>query len=246
MIERLLQLSIRFRWAVVGLTLLVAAFGVTQLLKVPIDAVPDITNKQVQINTTAPALGPLDMERLVTFPVETAMAGIPGLESTRSISRNGFSQVTAIFEENVDLYFARQQVAERLHGLPEVRLDPGLREIDVGLLSGKVRREIEAEFPDYLAALRADPWNARRPGGESMAEVLVRVGLALDDLVARHPGEEVVIFSHGGAIRAAVAHALAMDAERALHISVFNLSLTRLERLPEGWRVSCVNEMPGV
>ena len=67
-------------------TLIVAAFGAAQLLKLPIDAVPDITNKQVQINTVAPALGPLDMERLVTFPVETAMAGIPGLESSRSIS----------------------------------------------------------------------------------------------------------------------------------------------------------------
>jgi cobalt-zinc-cadmium resistance protein CzcA len=91
MIEKLLDSAIRFRWGVVILTLIVSAFGASQLLKLPIDAVPDITNKQVQINTVAPNLGPLDMERLVTFPVETAMAGIPGLESSRSISRNGFS-----------------------------------------------------------------------------------------------------------------------------------------------------------
>jgi Cu/Ag efflux pump CusA len=94
MLDRLLDASVRFRWVVIALTLLVAAYGAYQLFRLPIDAVPDITNKQVQINTQAPALGPLDMERLVTFPVETAMAGIPGLESTRSISRNGFSQVT--------------------------------------------------------------------------------------------------------------------------------------------------------
>jgi cobalt-zinc-cadmium resistance protein CzcA len=99
MIEKLLDAAIRFRWGVVIATLIVAAFGAAQLLKLPIDAVPDITNKQVQINTVAPALGPLDMERLVTFPVETAMAGIPGLESSRSISRNGFSQVTVVFED---------------------------------------------------------------------------------------------------------------------------------------------------
>ena len=79
MIEKLLDAAIRFRWAVVILTLIVSAYGVFQLMKLPIDAVPDITNKQVQINTVAPNLGPLDMERLVTFPVETAMAGIPGL-----------------------------------------------------------------------------------------------------------------------------------------------------------------------
>ena len=114
MIEKLLDAAIRFRWGVVVVTLIIAAFGAAQLLKLPIDAVPDITNKQVQVNTVAPALGPLDMERLVTFPVETAMAGIPGLESSRSISRNGFSQVTVVFDEGVDLYFARQQVAERL------------------------------------------------------------------------------------------------------------------------------------
>ena len=114
MIDKLLDASIRFRWGVVVATLIVAAFGAFQLLKLPIDAVPDITNKQVQINTVEPNIGPLDIERLVTFPIETAMAGIPGLQSSRSISRNGFSQVTVVFDEGVDLYFARQQVAERL------------------------------------------------------------------------------------------------------------------------------------
>ncbi|OYW46382.1 MAG: CusA/CzcA family heavy metal efflux RND transporter [Sphingomonadales bacterium 32-68-7] len=136
MLDRLLDAAIRFRWAVIALTLLVAAYGAFQLLRLPIDAVPDITNKQVQINTQAPALGPLDMERLVTFPVETAMAGIPGLESTRSISRNGFSQVTVIFEDNLDIFFARQQVAERLNqareSLPE-GVEPQMGPLSTGL-----------------------------------------------------------------------------------------------------------------
>ena len=114
MIDRLLDASIRFRWAVLVLTALVAIYGAFQLLRLPIDAVPDITNKQVQVNVAAPQFSPLDMERLVTFPMETALAGIPGLDHTRSIARNGFTQVTAVFDEDVDLYFARQQVAERL------------------------------------------------------------------------------------------------------------------------------------
>ena len=79
-----------------------------------------------------------------------------------------------------------------------------------------------------------------------MAEVLVRVGATLDALVAEHAGQDVVIVSHGGAIRAAVAHALRLDADQALHLSVQNLSLTRLDRVPEGWRVGCVNELPGL
>ena len=100
---------------------------------------PDITNKQVQINTIAPALSPVEIEKQVTFPIETALAGAPGLESTRSLSRNGFSQVTAIFTERTDIYFARQQIGERLteirsrlpHGI-EPRIGPistGLGEI---------------------------------------------------------------------------------------------------------------------
>ena len=75
---------------------------------------PDITNKQVQINTIAPALSPVEIEKQVTFPIETALAGAPGLESTRSLSRNGFSQITAVFSERTDIYFARQQIGERL------------------------------------------------------------------------------------------------------------------------------------
>jgi len=106
--------AVRFRWAVVLVAALVACYGLFQLARLPIDAVPDITNRQVQVNTVAPALAPGQIERQVTYPLETALAGIPGLTGTRSLSRNGFSQVTAIFTDATDLYFARQQVAERL------------------------------------------------------------------------------------------------------------------------------------
>jgi len=114
MIARLIALSVRARWTVLFLFLAVAALGTWQLFQLPIDAVPDITSNQVQINTVDPRLSPEEIEKLVTYPVEISLAGIPGLETTRSISRNGFSQVTAIFSESTDLYFARQQVGERL------------------------------------------------------------------------------------------------------------------------------------
>jgi cobalt-zinc-cadmium resistance protein CzcA len=114
MISRVLALSIQHRWVVVLLSLGAVALGLWSLIRLPIDAVPDITNKQVQVNTTAPALSPIEIEKQVTFRIETALAGIPGLDGTRSISRNGFSQVTAVFSEKTDIYFARQQVGERL------------------------------------------------------------------------------------------------------------------------------------
>ncbi len=115
MIAGLISLSIRARWAIVATVLVIAGFGAWQMTRLPIDAVPDITNNQVQINSVDPGLSPVEMEKRVTFPIENSLAGIPGLVSTRSISRNGFSQVTAIFTDATDLYFARQQVAERLN-----------------------------------------------------------------------------------------------------------------------------------
>ncbi|HAY05057.1 MAG TPA: CusA/CzcA family heavy metal efflux RND transporter [Hyphomonas sp.] len=136
MFKSLIEASVQFRWFVVLITLMVAGFGLSELLRLPIDAVPDITNRQVQINTVAPALAPEQMERQVTFPLETAMAGIPGLESTRSLTRNGFSQVTVIFTDQTDIYFARQQVSERMtqarESLPE-GVEPALSPITTGL-----------------------------------------------------------------------------------------------------------------
>ncbi len=114
MISRIVTFAVTRRWLVLFATLLAALVGAVALTRLPIDAVPDITNVQVQINMSAPALSPTDVERQVTFPVETALAGIPGLESTRSLTRHGFAQVTAVFTDKTDIYFARQQVAERL------------------------------------------------------------------------------------------------------------------------------------
>ncbi|MBO9547574.1 CusA/CzcA family heavy metal efflux RND transporter [Caulobacter sp.] len=129
MLNRLIDLSVRFRWIVVLLAVALFAFGLQQLSRLPIDAVPDITNRQVQINTVAPALGPEEVERQVTFPLETALAGTPGLVETRSLSRHGFSQITAVFTEETDLYFARTLVNERLQAarasLPD-GLEPGM------------------------------------------------------------------------------------------------------------------------
>src|SRR5688572_23537487 len=110
MLERILKFSIEHRWLVVMLTVLAAAVGAWSLQRLPIDAVPDITNNQVQINSVYAALSPTEIETQVTYPVETALAGIPGLQYTRSISRNAFSQVTAVFDDDVDIYFARNQV----------------------------------------------------------------------------------------------------------------------------------------
>ena len=107
MLTRVLTFSIQHRLLVVLLVVGAAAVGAFSLRRLPIDAVPDITNNQVQVNTACPALSPEDVEKQITFPIETALAGIQGLQSTRSLSRNGFSQVTAIFEDDVDIYFAR-------------------------------------------------------------------------------------------------------------------------------------------
>jgi cobalt-zinc-cadmium resistance protein CzcA len=125
MLESILHFSVKNRLFVLIITALVAAFGAYLLKMLPIDAVPDITNNQVQINAVAPALSPFEVEKQVTFTMENALAGIPGLQSTRSLSRNGFAQVTAIFNDDVSVYFARQQVSERL-GEAKESLPPGV------------------------------------------------------------------------------------------------------------------------
>ena len=183
MIDRLLDASIRFRWAVIGLTILIAIYGAFQLFRLPIDAVPDITNKQVQVNVSAPQFSPLDMERLVTFPVETALAGIPGLDYSRSISRNGFAQITAVFDEDVDLYFARQQVSERLaqasESLPD-GIQPQMGPVSTGL------GEVLMWSVDYMPTATAkNPKIAGRPGFQPDGSYLTVEGERLTDDVSR-------------------------------------------------------------
>src|SRR3990167_1314357 len=157
MLERIIALSIRFRWVVLALALVFGAIGVWSFQRLPIDATPDITNVQVMINTEAPGFSPLESEQRITFPVETAIAGLPGLQYTRSVSRYGLSQVTVVFEDGTDIYFARQLVNERLQiarsQLPE-GLSPEMGPIATGL--GEI----------FMYTLEAKP-GARKPDGKA-------------------------------------------------------------------------------
>lgn len=132
-------------------------------------------------------------------------------------------------------------------GYPRVepKVEPGLIEQSLGEWQGLPHAELPARLTLPKHAFWPLAGHERPPGGETLAEVIQRVGAALEKLAIDHLDEEVVIVSHGGAIRAAVAHCLGIGPDNALHLSVQNLSLTRIERLPEGWRVVCVNELPG-
>ncbi|NOU20392.1 MAG: CusA/CzcA family heavy metal efflux RND transporter, partial [Methyloglobulus sp.] len=114
MFERIIRLAIEQRWLVMIAVAGVAAAGFYNYRILPIDAVPDITNVQVQINTSAPGYSPLEVEQRITYPIETVMSGLPNLEETRSLSRYGLSQVTVIFKDGTDVYFARQLVNQRI------------------------------------------------------------------------------------------------------------------------------------
>ena len=114
MLESTVRFAVAHRWLMLALTLALVLVGAWSFARLPIDATPDITNVQVQINTSAGGYSPLETEQRVTFPIETALAGLPRLDYTRSISRYGLSQVTVVFTDGTDPYFARQQVAERL------------------------------------------------------------------------------------------------------------------------------------
>ena len=136
MLDYLIRFSIERRGLIMVVVIALCGLGIWNFNKLPIDAVPDITNVQVMVNTEAPGFTPLEVEQRVTFPIETAMAGLPNLQYTRSISRYGLSQVTVIFSDDTDIYFARQLVNERLAGarsnLPGA-LDPQLGPIATGL-----------------------------------------------------------------------------------------------------------------
>ncbi|MBX3476243.1 MAG: CusA/CzcA family heavy metal efflux RND transporter [Brevundimonas sp.] len=182
MFKLIIEASVRFRWAVVVITALVAAVGLYNLTQLPIDAVPDITNRQVQVTTVAPALAPEQIERQVTYPIETAMAGIPGLTSTRSLSRNGFSQVTVIFTDRTDIYFARQQVAERLAAAREAMpegVEPAMAPITTGL------GEVLMWTVDYLPFNTANLARPGQPGWQAGGAYLTPEGELLTTPAAR-------------------------------------------------------------
>jgi heavy metal efflux system protein len=156
MFERIIRFAIEHRWLVILAVLGMAALGVFSYQKLPIDAVPDITNVQVQINTKAPGYSPLETEQRVTYPIETVMAGLPGLEQTRSLSRYGLSQVTVIFKDGTDIYFARQLVNERIQsarGQMPAGVEPNIGPISTGL--GEI----------YLWTVESQP-GAKKPNGE--------------------------------------------------------------------------------
>ena len=114
MFEKIIHFSIKNRVLVLGLTILLIVLGLNALRQLPIDVTPDVTNVQVQVLTQSPGLGPVEVERFITFPVEAAMSGLPDLQEIRSVSKFGLSVVTVVFEDDVDIYFARQLVNERL------------------------------------------------------------------------------------------------------------------------------------
>src|SRR5574343_504664 len=155
MFERLIRLAIEHRWLVILAVLGMAGLGIFNYSILPIDAVPDITNVQVQINTSASGYSPLEVEQRVTFPIETVMAGLPNLEQTRSLSRYGLSQVTVIFKDGTDIYFARQLVNQRIQeakeNLPQ-GIVPMMGPISTGL--GEI----------YLWTVESEP-NAKKPDG---------------------------------------------------------------------------------
>lgn len=157
MLDKILNFAIHHRWLVMIAVLGIAALGIFNFNKLPIDAVPDITNVQVQINTEAPAMSPLEVEKQITFTIETAMGGIPGVQYTRSLSRYGLSQVTVVFHDGTNIYFARQLVNERLQeakgNLPPTAGEPTMGPISTGL--GEI----------FSWTIEAEP-GATKPNGE--------------------------------------------------------------------------------
>jgi len=164
MLDYILSFALRRRSLVLTLVAAVAGLGLWNFTRLNIDAVPDITNVQVQVNTVAPGYTPLEVEQRVSFPLENAMSGLPKLAYTRSVSRYGLAQITVVFEEGTDIYFARQQVGERLNAaranLPAA-VEPALGPIATGL--GEI----------FMFTVDADP-GARNPDGSPVTPTDLR------------------------------------------------------------------------
>lgn len=202
MINHLIAFAIERRWLVMAMTLLLAALGIYKTTQLPIDAVPDITNVQVQINSSAPGYSPLEAEQRISYSIENAMAGIPKLDYTRSLSRYGLSQVTVIFEEGTDIYWARQQISERLQGIQgelpagiEPRLGPvasGLGEIFTYAVQAEVDAVTDEGKPYSAEDLRTiqdwiiRPQLVKVPG---ITEINSMGGYAREYQVAPIPGK---------------------------------------------------------
>ncbi|SEL13517.1 cobalt-zinc-cadmium resistance protein CzcA [Pseudoxanthomonas sp. GM95] len=172
MLEKMIRASVSYRWLMMTLTVVLMAVGVWSFKQLPIDVTPDITNVQVQVNTSAPGYSPLEAEQRITYAVETAMAGLPKMDYFRSISRYGLSQITVVFKDGTDIYFARQQVAERLQQvksqIPD-GIEPTLGPIATGM--GEI----------FSYTIDADP-KARKPDGSPYTATDLRT---LQDWVIR-------------------------------------------------------------
>ncbi|PWW07860.1 MULTISPECIES: efflux RND transporter permease subunit [Pseudidiomarina] len=238
MIDLLIRFAVQRRWLIMAATILIVGVGVFSALKLPIDAVPDITNVQVQINTEASGYSPLETEQRITYLVENAMAGIPDLNYTRSISRYGLSQVTVVFEEGTDIYWARQQINERLQmvrGELPVGVEPALGPIASGL----------GEIFTYIVSADAD---ARDENGQPYTAESLRT---LQDWVIRPqlvkvPGvteintvggyeREYQVSPHPGKL---LAYKISVDdVFRALQLNNTNAGAGYIERNGEQWLV---------
>lgn len=151
--KKLIEISLNYPWRTLGVGVVVAVVGAVAITRLPVDAVPDITNVQVMINTKTGALAPEEIEKTVTRPVEAEMAGLPRVDEVRSISKYGLSQVVVIFHEGTDLYFSRQQIAERLATLRDALppgLTPAMGPVSTGL-GEVVMYSVEAKPGSFLA-----------------------------------------------------------------------------------------------
>ena len=181
MLDKIIEFSIRNK-LIIGLFLLgLIGYGIYEVKRLPIDAVPDITDNQVQVITITPALGAPDVERLITFPIEQANSNIPGLKEIRSFSRFGLSVVTIVFEDKVDVYWARQQVTERLQEvqdqIPKGFGTPELAPVTTGLgeiyqYAIRPKKGYEAKY-DAMQLRTIQDWVVRRQllGVKGVADV---------------------------------------------------------------------------
>ena len=203
MLERIINWSLEHRFVVIGIFVVAIGSGIIALRQLPIDAFPDTTPVPVQINTIAPALAPLEVEQQVTFPVEQAIGGLPGLQEVRSISKFGLSQVTVVFDDDTDIYFARQLVMERLQtvelaaGIPQPEMGPvatGLGEVYHYIVTGQGKTLEElTTLHDWVIKprLRSVPgvaevntWGGHRKQFHVVVDLnrLMKYGFTLDDV----------------------------------------------------------------
>ncbi|QLZ68181.1 CusA/CzcA family heavy metal efflux RND transporter [Legionella sp. PC1000] len=162
MLEKMIRFSLKHRWFVLLFTMIIAALGIYNFQRLPIDAVPDITNVQVQINTAASGYSPFEVEQRITFPVELAMSGLPNLDYTRSLSRYGLSQVTVVFKDGTNIYFARQLINERLQEVKDklpAEAETTLGPISTGL--GEIFMYVVKNKPNVPKSQRYNPTELR-------------------------------------------------------------------------------------